>query len=84
MYIYNELKPEVFKEENQKSFLKIRDRVHEIIGHIGVITMEDAIHGVTASSWEAMAMVDRLVELGEIREEYQSGDVAGQHRKFRK
>lgn len=35
-------------------------------------------------SWVRMAMVDRLVELGEIREVKQEGYVAGQRRIFTK
>jgi len=83
MYNYNELKPKIFTEENQKEFLKIRDKVHETIAIAGCISMGHASAG-SGEVWERMAMVDRLVELGEIREVKQVGYVAGQHRIFTK
>jgi len=83
MYNYNELKPKIFTEENQKEFLKIRDRVHETIAIAGCISMGRASAGA-GEIWERMAMVDRLVELGEIVEVKQVGNVAGQHRIFTK
>lgn len=39
------------------------------------------VRGVTGDSWEMMARVDRLVELGEIRE-ITGSNVAGQDRVF--
>jgi hypothetical protein len=33
-------------------------------------------------TWDMLACMDRLVELGEIREVTMNGDVAGQHRVF--
>jgi hypothetical protein len=83
MYNYYELRPEVFKPENQKEFLEIRDKVNEIIRIAGCINMGHAMAGA-GESWVRMAMVDRLVELGEIREVKQVGNVAGQHRIFTK
>lgn len=82
MYNYNEIKPEIFTEENQKTFLEIRDKVHETIKTGGYITMNDALAG-RGSVWLRMAMVDRLVELGEIHEVKQVGVIAGQHRLFK-
>jgi hypothetical protein len=43
--------------------------------------MEVAIAGI-GDSWQRIACVDRLVELGEIREITNPNEVAGQHRIF--
>jgi len=69
MYDYQDFKPELFKEENQEAFLKIRDGMKATITIAGCITMDRAI-GFSGSgdSWLRMAMVERLVEIGEIEE----------------
>ena len=61
-------------------FLSIRDRVNSLLKQAGAVRMQEAISGETGSSWQMLACVDRLVELGEIREI--TGDVAGQYRVF--
>ena len=68
MYDYQNLKPELFTEAEQKTFLAIRDYVHTQLESAGAITMGKAINACTGDSWILMAHVDRLVELGEIRE----------------
>ena len=77
MYKYEEQKQKIFTEENQKLFLEVRDYVHKLIDEAGAFTMRKAFmlpDGIDAAeilnfiSWEMMACVDRLVELGEIKE----------------
>lgn len=83
MYDYQKIKPVVFTDEGQRMFLRVRDHVHRVLKEAGSITMEKAMAGAQGGdSWEMMACVDRLVELGEIREIRQHGQVAGQHRIF--
>ena len=82
MYRYEDLKPEILKEENQMNFLKVYDT---IMKHpTEVISMSEAIANISGDNWEQMAYVDRFAELGLITEIRQEGDVAGQHRLFRK
>lgn len=82
MYNYEEQKKNIFTEEGQVMFLKIRDKVHALLTVAGAFTLGNAIHKVGGgSSWDMLACVDRLVELGEIREIPQ-GDVTGQDRIF--
>jgi hypothetical protein len=81
MYNYSEQRKNVFTEEGQKMFLKIRDRAHKLLNEAGAFMLGNVISGVCGSSWDMLACVDRLVELGEIREITQKG-VAGQHRVF--
>lgn len=80
MYNYEEEKKEVFTERGQVMFLKIRDTVQALIKKAGCVRMQEAIGEVTGSSWTMLACVDRLVELGELREIPQD-DCAG-HRIF--
>lgn len=81
-YDYRDQRSQLFTEEGQVMFLKIRDNVHQLTKLAGVVRMQEAISGCGASSdWTAMAGVDRLVELGEIREIPQE-NIAGQHRVF--
>lgn len=82
MYKYEEMKPSLFTDEGQRMFLKIRDGVRNRLDMAGAVRMLEAIFiAGGGSNWESMACVDRLVELGEIREVAQVG-VAGQHRVF--
>lgn len=81
MYKYEEQKPKIFTEEGQETFLKIRDKMQYLLKQSGAVMMENVISGVTGNNWFHCACVDRLVELGEIKE-ITNGDVAGQHRVF--
>lgn len=82
MYKYSEQKKIVFTDEGQKMFLAIRDNVKRLIREAGAVDMACAISVVSGDSWENMACVDRLVELGEIREISRETYVAGQYRVF--
>lgn len=74
-------KPVLFTDEGQRKFLKIRDNVSELLKKSGAVTMGKAIRGVTGDVWDSLACVDRMVELGEIREVHY-GECAGQDRIF--
>ena len=83
MYKYEELKQNLFTEEGQRMFLSIRDGVHALIKKAGAVTMGKAMMCGSGGgdSWDMMACVDRLVELGEIREIFQAKR-SGQDRVF--
>ncbi len=72
MYKYNEIKSQIFLEENQQLFLAVRDNVKNLLDVVGVsiICLKDAIAGpdILGDTFLMIACVDRLVELGEIRE----------------
>lgn len=80
MYNYQTEKAELFTDQGQRRFLEIRDRVKSL-PHL--FEMQDAIRSTCGSNWAAMACIDRLVELGEIRE-VPTLDVAAQHRVFKR
>ena len=82
MYNYKKIKKNLFTEKGQVTFTTIRDKIHKILKTSGAITMEKAIEGISGDSWEHMACVDRMVELGELREICHPNQVAGQYRIF--
>jgi hypothetical protein len=81
MYNYETQKSNIFTEDGQVMFLKIRDKAHELINVAGAFMMAEVIRGCSGESWDMLACVDRLVELGEIRE-VTGENVPGQCRVF--
>ena len=82
MYKYEEVRERIFSDEGQRMFLRVRDCVRNRLQQAGCVRMEEAISNAGGGdSWTMLACVDRLVELGEIREIRQEG-VPGQHRIF--
>ena len=82
-YNYKEEKENILTDEGQRDFLKVRDHVHKVLELAGSIRMDKAIGVLDCGiNWTMMACVDRLVELGEIKEIKYDHRV-GQHRIFR-
>lgn len=81
MYNYQTEKSKIFTEDGQEIFLKIRDKVQQLLKLSGAVMMQNAISGVNGDSWLRLACVERLVETKEIRE-ITKENVAGQHRVF--
>lgn len=81
-YDYQTERPKIFTEDGQKLFLAIRDKAQRLFGIAGAARMYEMISGNSGSVWEMLACVDRLVELGEIREVTAGQRVAGQDRVF--
>lgn len=67
MYDYQTIRPFVFSEEGQVTFLKVRDRAKALMLSRGMATTEEIISGCGGGdTWQQVACVDRLVELGEL------------------
>ena len=81
-YNYKEIKPKLFIEAHQMLFLEIRDKVHKFLSETGEAKMGFIIQGLCGDSWMMMACVDRLVELGEIKEVFPQRACAAQDRIF--
>jgi len=82
MYNYEEEKKSLMTDKGQRAVIATRDHVLRLLKQAGAVRMHEAMQGSPlCSSWEKLACVDRLVELGDIRE-LQVGQVAGQHRVF--
>lgn len=82
MYDYQTQRPNVFTEDGQVMFLRIRDRTKQLLKQAGAVRLEEMIQGSTRDTWDMLACVDRLVELGEIREISQPIGTPGQMRIF--
>jgi hypothetical protein len=67
-YSYESKRAELFTDEGQRLFLRVRDRAHRLIEKAGAFRMEEVLRGLGGDTWLCMACVDRLVELGEIVE----------------
>lgn len=82
MYSYQAERDKLFTERGQRVFLKVRDNAHRLLAESGAFMMTYAWKDDGATdTWMSLACVDRLVELGEIRE-ITNGNCAGQHRVF--
>jgi hypothetical protein len=68
MYTYDKIRPQLFTEEGQRVFLKIRDNVHRLCAEAGCVRALEAWKGCSGDSWLMIACIDRLVELNEIHE----------------
>lgn len=81
-YDYATERPRIFTEDGQSMFLKIRDATKYLLESAGAARFQEITRKVTGDSWMMIACVDRLVELGEIREITAPSSVAGQNRVF--
>lgn len=81
MYNYQEEKNKIFTEKIQEMFLKIRDKSKMLLAQAGCFKMGKIINNMSGDNWTMMACVDRLVEIGEIKEVDQS-DIIAQDRIF--
>lgn len=69
MYKYETEKQRLFTDEGQKMFLKVRDHARTLLEHAGAARCQELMEGAGGGdSWQMLACVERLVELGEIRE----------------
>ena len=80
IYDYRERRSFVFTEDGQKDFLAIRDKAKELTAKAGAVTSGHLM--VTGDTWDMLACIDRLVELGELIEIPNPVSHAGQHRIF--
>ena len=82
MYSYQVTKPSLFTEQAQAAFIKFRDNALQLLDEAGAFMSFKQFHGVSVGDTDIMlAMLDRLVEIGDVRE-ITGSDVFGQHRVF--
>lgn len=81
-YNYATEREKLWTEAGSVLFIAVRDRVKKLLFHSGAFTLGCAIQGVSGDTWVMIAAVDRLAELGEIRELTQSNRVRTQDRVF--
>jgi hypothetical protein len=81
-YSYATERPWVFTEVGQVALLKARDRAFELLTTAGAFNGMNTLRDVNAGdTFQMMAVLDRLVELGDIRE-VTASNVWGQDRVF--
>lgn len=80
-YKYQEMREELFTDKGQRLFMSVRDNTQQLIARSGAARCQEMIAGQSGDSWLMLACVDRMVELGEIRE-ITDANSAGQHRVF--
>jgi len=78
-YDYDKEKEWLFTDEGQRAFLKRRDLAQRLLEQAGAVRMNELL--LTGSAWSSMACVDRMVELGELKEVTRP-DVMAQYRVF--
>ncbi len=81
MYSYLQEKPRIFTDDGQIQFLEIRDKKDKLLKIAGAARMDKLISGLSGDSWSMLACVDRLVEIGELKE-ITGNNVQGQDRVF--
>lgn len=67
-YNYEVVKKELFTDSGQRQFIAIRDNAKRLLKQAGAFRMSEVTSGVSGSSFEQAACIDRMVELGEIVE----------------
>jgi hypothetical protein len=81
-YTYSEYRQHVFTEDGQVMFLKIRDRANYLLSEAGAVRCDKLLAAAGGGlNWNMLACIDRLVELGELRE-LSNPRCAGQDRVF--
>ena len=81
MYYYESERSKLFTDDGQRMFIRVRDRVNALLAEAGAVRQQEAVSGVSGDSWTMLACLDRMVELGELRE-LTGPRVPGQYRVF--
>lgn len=68
MYNYEKEKPRIFTDKGQQEFLKLYDRARQLLEESGAFMMLHVCSILPGNSYSHIACVDRLVELGIVRE----------------
>lgn len=83
MYSYAVERPFCFTEEGQLKLLAVRDKAFELLRQGGAVEASVLLGAAgSGESWQHMVVVDRLVEIGELREIPNPFSSAWQHRVF--
>lgn len=81
-YDYKTQRANIFTEDGQVMFTKIRDAAKAKIANAGVVRSDKLMAVCSGDTWNMLACMDRLVELGELHEIPNTMSGAGQHRIF--
>ena len=81
-YNYADERANLFTDDGQKMLLAVRDKTFGLLRIAGACRSQEMTAGLSGNSWTMLACVDRLVELGDIREVTDPKKTWGQHRVF--
>lgn len=81
MYKYEDLKDKVSSLEGLTLFFQVKEIVDNFLKLTSAFQMRSVLAKISGDSWLIMACVDRLKELGHIKE-LTDGNVFGQYRTF--
>ena len=81
-YDYQKEKADLLTEDGQEMLMKVYDTAQALLKKAGAFRASESWKDVTGSTWMMLACLDRLVELGRIREVTDPAKVWGQHRVF--
>jgi hypothetical protein len=85
MYVYAEQKQELFTDEGQRLFLALRDHAQKLLKMAGAVRAQEIMNAPRSGccdSWQLLACVDRMVEIGDLIEVTAQDKWASQHRVF--
>ena len=82
-YNYEEQRKELFTDEGQRRFLRMRDKVLNMLKTSGACRPEALmLCSGMGDDWQCLACFDRMLELGEVREITYDINCVSQHRIF--
>lgn len=82
MYSYQTQRERLFTDAGQRMFTAVRDNVRRLLKQAGAVRQQEALATVSGDSWDQIACLDRMVELGELRELTFGDNVSSQYRVF--
>lgn len=80
-YEYSNERNKIFTDEGQRDFIKILERTRWLLKTAGACRASEMMSALTGDSWFMLVCIDRMVELGIIKE-VTGPDAWGQHRVF--
>lgn len=82
MYVYAEQRPALFTESGVEMLTSVRRAVEKALKLAGAVRAQEALSAASGDTWVQLAVLDYLVEKGEIREITTRDGLAAQHRVF--
>lgn len=82
MYDYKKERPAVFTESGVRMLTEMRDRAFSLLQTSGAVRADKIFAGTHGHTWHMMAVLDYMVETGDLRRVTAVDETAGQHQVF--
>lgn len=83
VYDYEDYKEYTFSDSGQRDLILARDFASEMLRQAGAVRCNELMSCMkSGDSWQRLSVIDRLVELGEIRQVNMVEETATQYRVF--